>query len=175
MQLFIGNVSRQNLTFCFRVPEEQGIKQVMIPPGSQRQIYSPNLTKQQVDGIIDQGRIYGMVAADEVDRARQQTPMVYSVGKEISFAKIQKLMVTNHDALLRQGDQTRKEAAIISHHNIENPNSDVHFDKVADVEISEVKTARGPDIEIDDHMRVSRDPSEQARGPVQTARRGRKN
>ena len=175
MQLFIANVSRQNLTFSFRVPEQNGIKQVMIPPGAQRPIYSPDLTKPQVDGIIEQGRIYGMVAADEVDRVKKQTPMVYSVGKEISAEKIRKLMMTNHDALTHEGEQTRKQAAVIAHHNVENPSPDIHFNKVTDTEIVEV-AQRGQTAEIDDHMRVSNDMNEPLGEATTTrARRGRRN
>lgn len=160
MQLYIANVSLQNVTFCFRVPEENGIKQVSIRPGAQQMIYSRNLTEAQMNAIIEQGRIYGLVAHNEVDRAREKSPMVFSVGKEVPFSKIQHMMMNNHGALSKEGETTRKLAAISAHAAIEAPNSDIDLAKQADVEIIEQPTKRGEAVTVEERMRV---PSEKYR------------
>lgn len=119
MHLYIGNASRQNVAFMYRVLESTGIRTQHIPIGSQVKI-SGDLSSDEIEYIVGQHRKYGLTPADEIDRKREFVGTVYSVGKPIPYNKIMDAMNRNIFVLVERGKQIRQEAAIAEAVKIEN-------------------------------------------------------
>lgn len=111
MKLYIGNATKQVLTFAYRVPEMNGVRTQTIAVGSQVML-SGDLSTKQIDAIVDQNRKYGLVPVDEVDRARDFVGICFSIDKPISSSKLTLAMQRNTDVLVERGKQNRKAAAL---------------------------------------------------------------
>ena len=126
-ELYIGNVTKQIIQFCYRALERPGIVQQTIPIGGQIQVTPDgrkrDLTIPEIDYIIDQHKTYGLISIDEVD-SRNITPfggnLVYSIGKQLSPEKLQRAMVRKETALNDFGKKLRQEAALAVNSQIEN-------------------------------------------------------
>jgi hypothetical protein len=123
-ELYIGNVSKQIFQFCYRSPERPGVIVQTIPIGGQIRI-SPNgqhidLSTPEIEAIISQHRIYGIVPIEEVDKLRGPFDGIcYSIGKAISVEKLRRAMLKKEEALKAFGQVMRKEAALAVNSQIE--------------------------------------------------------
>ena len=123
-ELYIGNVSKQIQQFAYRVPERPGVIMQPIPIGGQIRI-SPNgvttdLSSPEIDAIVNQHRIYGMVGIEEMDSYRGRFGgLVYSIGKQISVDKLRRGMAKHENSLNEMGKQIRQEAALAVNSQIE--------------------------------------------------------
>lgn len=123
-ELYVGNVSKQIHQFCYRSLERPGVIIQTIPIGGQIRI-APNgaktdLTTPEIDHIVDQHRIYGMLPVDEIDRTKDPfSGLCYSIGRPISTEKLYKAMKKREEALDAFGQKTRQEAALAVNSQIE--------------------------------------------------------
>jgi hypothetical protein len=123
-ELYIGNVSKQIYQFCYRSPERPGVIVQTIPIGGQIRI-SPNgqhvnLSTPEIDAILEQHKVYGLVSIDDIDRMRGPFDGIcYSIGKQISVEKLRRAMVKKDDSLKDFGKTMRQEAALAVNSQIE--------------------------------------------------------
>jgi len=75
VKIFIANCTKQDNLFAYRIPETAGVKTQAIRMGSQAQIPG-ELNHIQVEGIIEQHRIYGLVTVEEFERMKVFVPFV---------------------------------------------------------------------------------------------------
>jgi hypothetical protein len=116
-ELYVGNVSKQIQTFCYRSPERPGVIAQTIPIGGQIRI-SPDgrhtdLATPEIDAILDQHRAYGLIDINEIDS--KQSPfngLCYSIGKPLTPEKMRKAMLKKEEALKAFGQKLRQEAAL---------------------------------------------------------------
>ena len=124
MNLFIGNATKLTLDFQYCVDRGNTTHQVTarsqpIPPGTQIRI-SGDLTTEQVDYIIRQHAKYGLVAADSIDQSKGFHGTCYSIGKPITGMRLALLMRQNHEDLIVQGREIRKQSAVAQSNLLEN-------------------------------------------------------
>ena len=118
MDLYIGNATRQVQQFCYRVPEQGGVRVQDIAIGTQIKI-SGDLNSAQIDSIIDQHRVYGLIPAKEAGKVKDFAGLCYSVGKPIKAERLQLAMDANQVVLKARGEQLRRDAAISVNNAIE--------------------------------------------------------
>lgn len=124
--MFVGNATKQNFDFIYRVPAvvpggPMPLRTQHIPVGQQVQIAGGELDQETIDGIIQQHARYGLVASSEVEHVREFVGLVYAVGpKPIAEAKIRHLMMHNTGMLQIRGKRFRKEAAVAGNEIIAN-------------------------------------------------------
>lgn len=117
MHLYIANGTNQVQDFIYRLPETTSPRQQMIPIGGQIKI-AGDLNKPQIDAIVEQHAIYGLVAAEDIDLTvdsagkRTMVNLCYSVGKEVNIAKIIRMIENNKGVQTERGKQHRIEAAV---------------------------------------------------------------
>jgi hypothetical protein len=123
-ELYIGNVSKQIQMFAYRTPERTGIVTQTIPIGGQIRV-APNgvnadLSTIEIDAIINQHRIYGIVSVDNLGSSSGPfNGLVYAIGKPISVEKLHKAMRRKEEELKKLGQQIRQEAALAVNSQIE--------------------------------------------------------
>jgi hypothetical protein len=122
-ELYVGNVSKQIYQFAYRSLERAGVIVQPIPIGGQIRI-APNgtkvdLTSPEIDYIVEQHRMYGMVPVDEVENAGPFSGLCYSIGKPISVEKLHRAMRKKEEALKLFGQKMRQEAALAVNSQIE--------------------------------------------------------
>lgn len=123
-ELYVGNVSKQIVQFCYRFPERTGVIVQTIPIGGQIRI-TPNgqyvdLSPPEIDSVISQHRTYGIVSVDDIDEKRGAFDgLCYSVGKAISIEKLRRAMHKKDEALQVFGQKIRQEAALAVNSQIE--------------------------------------------------------
>jgi hypothetical protein len=97
--------------FAYCIPEMAGVKTQAIRMGSQVPIPG-ELNPMQVDAIIEQHRIYGLVTVEEFERMKAFVPFVASVDRPVKMETIQRVMALNTGVLVKRGQDMRKEAAV---------------------------------------------------------------
>lgn len=112
MQLYIANGTRQINDFHYRIPETKQVRRQTIAVGGQILI-SGDLTKVEVDAVIDQHRKYGLIPADEIDTSNGPAPLCFQVGRPIPPERISLLMQRNAGVMVMRGRESRKAAAIV--------------------------------------------------------------
>ena len=123
-ELYVGNISKQTQIFAYRALERTGIVTQTIPIGGQIRI-SPNgrtfdLSVPEIEFIIDQHKIYGIVDVTEISGIRSPfTGLVYSIGKEISVSKLRDAMVKKEQVMDEFGKKIRQEAALAVNSQLE--------------------------------------------------------
>jgi hypothetical protein len=110
-KLYIGNATRQQRDFQYRVSKDAPLRTQMIPPGAQVRI-SGDLTKAQVDYIVSKEAKYGIVSATSIDQTKGFYGTCYSIDKPISAVKLMMLMDVNQDALVARGREIREQSAV---------------------------------------------------------------
>lgn len=120
MDLFIGNATRQVYDFCYKVPENQKLFSQKIHPGTFQKIAISHLTKPDIDYIIAQHAKYGLIAEDEIDRAKGFFGICYSVDKPITRTRLLYLMDHNLGKLVERGHDIRATNAIAQNNMVNN-------------------------------------------------------
>ena len=122
-ELYIGNVSKQIHQFGYRVQERPGVITQVVPIGGQIRI-SPNgqrsdLSQMEIDYILSQHLIYGLVSVDNLDTIGPHDGLCYSIGKPFTADKLHEGMLYKERALGAIGRQLRTEAALAVNQQIE--------------------------------------------------------
>jgi hypothetical protein len=118
MKMFVANVSDQIFAFCYRLPEVEKLRgPINIPPRAQIMLPDKDMTQQQVDAVIKQHAVYGMVRSTEVGggairRARHN--LCYSIDAPVPAIRMEGLFRDNHDVLVKEGQVTRQQTAVAS-------------------------------------------------------------
>ena len=87
-RLFIANPTKQNNHFFYQIPEINRLSDIVIPAGGQIEL-GKNLTKAQLDGIVDQHKDHGMIKVSEVQRYEsQKVLLIYNFDKPIDLEMI---------------------------------------------------------------------------------------
>ena len=117
-RLFIANVTRQRYVVYYRLDAGQtnGLftapKQITIEPGRQTPV-GGDLDKPQLDTIINQLNVFGMVG--EVDVPNNLTgvhELVFNIDRPVSDRALRALVAHNAQVKVAEGDQRRQRAAI---------------------------------------------------------------
>lgn len=122
MKLFIGNATRQNNVFTYRLPERKVVAQD-VTHGAQIQI-TGDLSARDIDAILDQHRPYGLVPVSEIDRTKDFAGLCYQTDKPIPITQLMRAMKHNVDALVERGKKIREEVAISESNLLENQLAD---------------------------------------------------
>ena len=167
MKLYIANCTNQAQDFNYRLPEANSVRRQRIEIGQQIQI-SGDLAQTDIDAIIAQHAMYGLVRADEVDRTKPFIGLCYNIDKPVTLTKIQSAFSHNQDVLTKLGHEIRKEAAVAASAHIESINEGGQrlTNLVMDIE-EDTKDGGG----MKESVRVTRRPIE---GPPPVPPRGRR-
>jgi hypothetical protein len=126
MKLFVGNATSKNFEFHYRLPERTSILHQEILMGQQVQITGRDMTMPEIEAVIKQGSVYGLIAVEEVDRRMTQyRGLCYSVDKPIASTKIEKLFHANTEVLVMLGKELRKNAALVENNRLLRANQDM--------------------------------------------------
>ena len=121
MDLYIGNATRQELDFAYRI-EVPGmpfpaLRSLKLSPGTQGKI--SKLSQSAIDAIIAQQAKYGLTHESTIDHAKEFRGTCYSVDKPISAMRLGYLMEANLNALIVQGKEIRQLHAVAQNKVIE--------------------------------------------------------
>ena len=166
MDLYVANATKQNIDFVYRVPGQTGIRSQPIAMGCQVRI-SGDLMPEEIDGIIEQHRKYGLISADEVKSARDFHGTCYSVGKPCPVGLIEGLLHVNDAALVKLGKQIREETAVASSQVLENDLSESgRPERLRTYEAAVIEEERrdGTSASFAEGVRVTRDEDAPRRG-----------
>jgi hypothetical protein len=121
VKIFIGNGSMQTHQFGWRVRGQAKLRWLTIRPLSQSVLSDDFATQEDVDYVVKQHEKYGMLPMSEVHaptRRHSYMRLVYSVDGFIPEATLEAMQAYNHRYKLREGEATRREAAIVSNDQV---------------------------------------------------------
>jgi hypothetical protein len=122
MRIYVANCTSQLQALNFRLIEDPRRGHSTQNIGMARQeIIAGDLTRPQIDYFIEQQRIYGLHAVEDLDRAfarKVYVPLVYSVDKPVSHAVWQEVIEKNKILMKEMGSKLRREAAIATSHGM---------------------------------------------------------
>lgn len=110
MALYIANVTKKVFELHYWVENTQKPIVTKIQPGSQANIY-PQGTQTDHQRIIDQHKMYGLVAVSEIDRSKEFIGQCYQFDKPIQHDRLFSMFERNDDILYEDALTRRKEAA----------------------------------------------------------------
>lgn len=143
MDLYIANCTQQVQMFNYRPlgSMQQQFRQIGI--GQQVKLGSPTWGTADIDHIIAQHTIYGMVRVDEIDRTRHFAGLCYDVDRPVPVAKVMHTIETNQQVLTRRGEEQRADAAVMVNHGMEKALGDIGAEVTAThVEVAEFEPSR---------------------------------
>jgi hypothetical protein len=117
-KLFVGNATKQKYEFAYRVPEQTGLRVQPVPIGQQVQV-TGDLSTVEIDAILEQHRVYGIVNVADINRSKAFAGICYSIDKPISVSKLMEAIDHNTQALVERGREMRKELAIANNEMLE--------------------------------------------------------
>ena len=153
MKLYVAVTVRQKQRIFYRLdidPSDGSIrsqagvlpKHQDIEPGKQAAI-GGDLYPGQVDSIIEQLKVFGLMPADEVNRLTKLTPYIYSKDRPITRAAIEKAFNHNQAVLSKQGKSRREEAAIAAAVAINSDEAKISIEQVTESELGGESIAEG--------------------------------
>jgi hypothetical protein len=110
-KLFVANASKQVQEFHYWAPDSRRPLIQNIQPGTQQQIWQ-EAPRDQLEMIVHQHEMYGIKPASELDRNPGYAGLVYAFDKPITTSRIEAAIEQNNDALDRNAQERRKEAAL---------------------------------------------------------------
>jgi hypothetical protein len=124
MRIFIANTTEQEQLICYRVdfnkdgsPKDavrrfQPARQQSIKGGSQAQL-GGDMHKAQIDAIVEQLGVYGLIHVDDVARMpNRKVPYVYNLDGYVPADIMRRVMFHNGCVLAEDGKQRRAAAAV---------------------------------------------------------------
>lgn len=144
MKLYIAIAVRQKQRIFYRLdtnPDDTLRSQVGVLPKHQdfepgkQDVIGGDLYESQVDSIINQLKVFGLMPADEVNRLTKLTPYIYSKDRPISKAAIDKAFNHNQGILAKQGKVRREEAAIAAASVIQSDEAKISIEQVTESEL----------------------------------------
>lgn len=176
MHLFIANGTHQVQDFHYRLPEQKQVRRQPIGVGQQIRI-SDDLRPVDIEAILKQYSVYGIIAADEITKGTSQAPFAYRVGSHIKSEEIEFLTQRNRGVLVSRGRESRDNAAIVMGNALgvsaRDSGTGVEFEQ-AEIEVIEeqAKGASTGDPKIDETTVITRTDRPDARAP--SGRRSRR-
>lgn len=117
-RLYIANVTRQKMIVCYRLDAGQTNgnftppKQQLIESGRQSTV-GGELNKPQLDLIIDQLTVFGMVGEVDIPNNLQGVhPLVFNIDRPVSERAMKAIMAHNLQVKVKEGKTRRERAAI---------------------------------------------------------------
>lgn len=142
MILYVANPTRQHHRFAFRLPESSGTVVQEIRKGCQVRVARSGgktaLTSADVNAIIDQHRMYGILPLDEALKAKAFVGKFYSIDKPVSSAQLLTVFKRNEEVLKERGRVMREQTALSVDSAIKN-SLDGSPAKVESVEVSAIE------------------------------------
>lgn len=108
MKLFIANCTKQNADFTYRIPETQKLTSQPILAGQQIEVYK-DTSAHELQAIIDQHTMYGLVAAKDVKRTEAFIGMCYSLGQPVDIEAVMLAAEHNDEVLEKRGQEIREQ------------------------------------------------------------------
>lgn len=124
MELYIGNTTKKLQVFLYRRPgssRPNDFMQMEIPPGGQNRIPLRDLTKEQIDAIVNHHAKYGLRSVEEITRTHRgrYIGMCYSIDKPVPLERLQIGIQHNDNLLVQFGEELRQAAAVVTAQAIE--------------------------------------------------------
>lgn len=108
-KVYVANVTAQNHTANFRLPDSSKPMALTIPMGSQK--YIGDLSAPAIDAMVAQLGPYGLVELGHEDKSEKVT-YIFSVGAPVPGTALQKIYDRNRGILTDEGKQRRLENAV---------------------------------------------------------------
>lgn len=165
MELYIANCSKQEFDFTYMLPENPRPFLHRIRAGSQVKIHGTNA---EIDCIIKQHAIYGLMNADEVKKGFGG--LAYRVGKPISIEGIEQGMSQADMEAIERALEARKVQAAASDMIIQQKAQEMGLRQTDGLEIEvleEKRNAADTDSKFQQTIEVSREtaaPQKRGRG-----------
>jgi hypothetical protein len=109
--LFIANISNKHNEFTFSLPGNPQLRRVIIPAGKQAEVLK-NAQREEVDAVVSQHTVYGLVEQSQVAKIDKFSGALYSLDKPVKIENMEIGVERNTDFLLEEGYELRKLAAI---------------------------------------------------------------
>ena len=110
MRLIVANCTKQNFEFWYMVPEIGKLRKQHIPAGGQSYVHD-DTTIEVITAIVDQHVKYGLIAVEEVNRAKAFIGQCFSIDKPIDVGSIMYAAEHNEGVLFDAAAERRKQAA----------------------------------------------------------------
>lgn len=160
-KMFVANCTNQVQSFMYHVIGAKNYRNQPIDIGRQVQL-SGDLDTKQIESIAEQHARYGMVKADELDRATGHIPILYSVDKPVSLTQMRRAAEHNKAVLLAKGRETRQAAALAVNASVESQAPGIL--NSLELSIEEQENRDGREREVDETIVVDKNASEDQHG-----------
>lgn len=118
MRFYLANVSRQDASFNYRLPEHSRPIAQPIRMGQQVQLRG-DLNTPQVDSLIEQLHVLGARKAGDYSDVKGVVPFLYSVDAQIKPIDMRNIWGHNRGRMIEVGKEMRAQAAIATNNEIE--------------------------------------------------------
>lgn len=152
-RLYIANCTPQPNDFIYRLPETTNFRMQRIEVYGQI-VISSNLSTPDINAIIDQHRVYGMIDAAELPRAKPFVGLCYSVDTPVKLDKIMFTIEHNREVLEEQGKTLRQEAAVVVNHVLASQPELASDYQGVEITVTEQVTKNNPDADFYEGIRV---------------------
>jgi hypothetical protein len=172
--LYVANCTQQSHVFHYRIPESVSPWQVEIRAGAQVKLPAPagGYDQTQRDYVIDQIQRYGGMKVDDAISSRRRTWLIWS-DRPISAATLYKVLEQNQNALKKEGEGLRQQAAVAIDTQVTNLGESAGFAPPDAIEVSVVEQdGKDKSAEFAEGLRVSKTETPGAT-PPRDQRRGR--
>ena len=150
MKLYVANTTHQVQDFQYRLPDNLKIYKQTIDIGKQVMVPG-DLSSNDVDFVVAQHAMYGMVNVRELDRTRNFFGLCYSIDKPVDVERVKYAVIHNKGVLVERGKEIRKEAAVAVNNSIEEQTGSLNS---LQMDIEEIET-KGKDTEVSEKIKVS--------------------
>jgi len=157
--MFIANCTNQVQDFHYRLPENPKVLKQTIPIGGQIQIPG-DLSTPDIEAIVRQHTVYGMVSVQEIDRTKDFIGICYQLDRKVDMERVKRAAIHNLGVLNERGRKLRQEAAVAVNNAIEEQTNGVQAFEMS----IEEQESQGKDIEVNEKVRVSK--YEEPQAPV---------
>lgn len=160
--MYIANVTQQDMDFQYRIPSNPRSTplQQKIPAMGQIKIADPpggELTKPDIDAIVDAHQPYGMRRVNELKHGIGFHGLVYDIDRPLNVESIRRGHVVFKELLEDKGKALREEAAIAINNRIEDQATPRGATlEGLEVSIEEQKGMNGEDPKMASSIRVDR-------------------
>ena len=108
-KVYVANVTAQNHTINFRLPESRKALAITIPMGQQK--FIGDLSAPEIDAMVEQLGVYGLVEVGQ-EHKKSKVTYIFNVGSTIPASSMQKIYDRNRGILTDEGKQRRIENAV---------------------------------------------------------------
>jgi hypothetical protein len=162
-KLYVANCTKQRHEFLYRAPEQKNHIKEPIEIGSQIMVWK-DAPREELQGIIEQHEMYGLVPVAEIDRTKHFVGMCYQWDRPVDVNKIM-YTVENNDTVLEEAAlEKRKEAAQVISQSLGQIAQDAG-NSLNTVELEIQELARpGHDVKVYESITVKREGGRSRRG-----------